>query len=352
MKQWLMLLKESVTAWINDSAPSKGAALAYYATFSIAPLLFIAISLAGLIYGPDVVRGAVFAQLADLMGENGARAIEEMLTHMQRPERGIAGAVVGTLLLLVGASSVFGQLQAALDAIWQVPMAPRSSGLWNFIHARLLSFGMVMGMAFLIIVSLLFSTLIAAMGKWWGPVFGEALGNILDLSISFGLLVVVFAMIYKYVPRARIQWRDVWVGAAVTAALFTVGKWAIGLYLGKSSMASSFGAFASLVIVMVWVYYSAQIFLLGAEFTWVYARHFGSRRGVPSDVEQIPVVAAANEPHDVPAALFAPPPMRSTPQRRDYYEAAVFMAALLGGFALRRAIARTPWRRVKHYILG
>jgi membrane protein len=352
MKKWLALVKEAVTAWINDSAPSKGAALAYYATFSIAPLLFIAISVAGLVYGPDVVRGAVFAQLSDLMGENGAKAIEEMLAHMQRPGRGIGGAVVGTLLLLVGASSVFGQLQAALDTIWQVPMAQKSGGLWNFIRARLLSFGMVMGMAFLIIVSLLFSTLIAAMGKWWGPHFGEALGHILDLSISFSLLVVVFAMIYKYVPRARIQWRDVWVGAAVTAALFTVGKWAIGLYLGKSSIASSFGAFASLVIVMVWVYYSAQIFLLGAEFTWVYARHFGSRRGVPSDVEEIPVEAAANEPHDVPAAQFAPPPMRSAPQKRDYYEAAVFMAALLGGFALRRAIARTRWRRVKRYILG
>jgi len=295
MRKWFALVQEAVNAWINDSAPSKGAALAYYATFSIAPLLFIAISVAGMVFGPQAVQGAVFAQLTDLMGENGAKAVEEMLANLERPERGIGGTAVGLSLLLIGASTVFGQLQSALDAIWQVPMGPKTSGLWNFIRARLLSFGMVLGLAFLIIVSLIFSTVLAAMSKWWGPIFGEGLDQALDLAVSFALLVVAFALIYKYVPRARIKWRDVWVGAAVTAALFTVGKWAIGLYLGKSSIASSFGGFASLVIMMVWIYYSAQIFLLGAEFTWVYARHFGSRRGVPSDVEEIPVTPAANE---------------------------------------------------------
>jgi len=352
MRQWLTLVKEAVSSWVNDSAPSKGAALAYYATFSIAPLLFIAISVAGLLFGADAVQGAVFAQLSDLMGENGAKAIEEMLANLERPERGVWGTVVGVLLLLLGASTVFGQLQSALDSIWQVPIAPKSSGLWDFIRARLLSFGMVFGMAFLITVSLLFSAAIAALGKWWGPFFNESIARVLDLTVSFGLLVVVFGMIYKYVPRARIQWRDVWVGATVTAALFTIGKWAIGLYLGKSSIASGFGAFASLVIVMVWVYYSAQIFLLGAEFTWVYAQHFGSRRDVPPDVEWIPVAAAANEPHHPAATQPAPPPMRSIPEKRDYYEAAAFLVALLGGFALRQAIARKPWRRVKRYILG
>jgi membrane protein len=140
---------------------------------------------------------------------------------------------------------------------------------------------MVFGMAFLVIVSLLFSTAISALGKWWGPFFSEGLAHALDLAISFVLLIAGFALIYRYVPRATIKWRDVWVGATVTAALFTIGKWAIGLYLGKSAVASSFGAFASLVIVMVWVYYSAQIFLLGAEFTRVYARTFGSLRDSP-----------------------------------------------------------------------
>jgi membrane protein len=344
MRKWLTLVKEAVSSWVNDSAPSKGAALAYYATFSIAPLLYIAIAVAGLLFGTQAVQGAVFAQLSDLMGENGAKAIEEMLANLERPERGIWGTVVGVLLLLLGASTVFGQLQSALDSIWQVPADRKSSGWWNFLRARLLSFGMVLGLAFLITVSLLFSTAIAALGKWWGPLFGEAAGHIVDLIVSFGLLSVVFAMIYRYVPRAHIQWRDVWVGAAVTAALFTIGKWGIGLYLGKSSIATSFGPFASLVIVMVWVYYSAQIFLLGAEFTWVYARHFGSRKGVPPDVEEIPVVAAANEPHAVPLAM---PPSRPKRSRPEYYRAAAFFGALLGGFALRQAIARTPWRRLR-----
>jgi len=348
MKPWLALVKEAVTAWVNDSAPSKGAALAYYATFSIAPMLFIAISVAGLFFGTDAVQGAVFAQLSDLMGENGAKAIEEMLARLERPSSGIWATVVGLLLLLVGASTVFGQLQSALDSIWQVPMAPKSSGLWNFVRARLLSFGMVLGMGFLIIVSLVFSTVISALGKWWGPYFGEALGHALDLTVSFGLLVAAFALIYKYIPRAHIRWRDVWVGAAVTAGLFAVGKWAIGLYLGKSDIASGFGAFASLVIVMVWVYYSSQIFLLGAEFTWVYARHYGSRRGVPSDVEEVPVEPAANESHREPADRITPvwqPAIRRPKAER--YPTIALAAALIGGMVLRVAFARIPWRSLK-----
>ncbi|HEX6691049.1 MAG TPA: YihY/virulence factor BrkB family protein [Burkholderiales bacterium] len=336
MRKWFGLVKEAVSAWINDSAPSKGAALAYYATFSIAPLLFIAISVAGLIFGTEPVQGAVFAQLTDLMGENGAKAVEEMLARLEQPERGLWGTAVGVALLLVGASTVFGQLQAALDSIWQVPYGPKSSGVWNFVRARLLSFGMVLGLAFLIIVSLLFSAVLASMSKWWGPFFGERIDQMLDLAVSFGLLVAAFAAIYKFVPRARIQWRDVWVGAAVTAALFVVGKWAIGLYLGKSSIASSFGAFASLVIVMVWVYYSAQIFLLGAEFTWVYAQHFGSRKDASPDVEEIPVEPAANE---------SPPPVRR--DHPELYKAAAFAGALVGGVVLRLAMARTPWRRLR-----
>jgi membrane protein len=199
---------------------------------------------------------------------------------------------------------------------------------------------MVLGMAFVIIVSLLFSTVIAALGKWWGPLFSESMAHGFDLTLSFALLTVVFAMIYRYVPSTHIPWRDVWVGAAVTAVLFAVGKWAIGLYLGKSSVASGFGPFASLVLVMVWVYYSAQIFLLGAEFTWVYAHHFGSRRGVPTDVEEIPVAPAANEER---------PPARR-PEGGNALQAAAFLAALLGGAALRVALARAPWRRMKRRV--
>jgi membrane protein len=343
MKQWLLLVRDAVAAWNRDSAPSKGAALSYYTIFSIAPLLFIAISVAGLLFGPDAVQGAVLAQLSDLMGQGGAQAIQEMLANLQRPERGIWGAVVGIALLLVGASTVFGQLQSALDSIWQVPKAAKPNGLWAFVRARLLSFGMVLGMAFVIIVSLLFSTLIAALGKWWGPMFSESLAHLLDLVFSFALLAAVFAMIYRYVPSTHIPWRDVWVGAGVTALLFAVGKWAIGLYLGKSSVTQGFGPFASLVIVMVWVYYSAQIFLLGAEFTWVYAHVFGSRRDMPTDVEEIPVAPAANEPIAQAAAIpFAAPRRRANP--------AIIAAALLGGVVLRVALSKTPWRRVKRYM--
>jgi membrane protein len=341
VKKWLDLLKEAASAWVNDSAPSKGAALSYYTVFSIAPMLFIAISVAGLVFGTDAVQGAVLAQLSDLMGEGAAQAIKEMLANLERPQRGLFGAALSIGLLLIGASTVFGQLQSALDSIWQVPQAPKPNGLWAFVRARLLSFGMVLAMAFIIIVSLLFSAVVAALGKWWGPFFNESLASALDLVFSFGLLTAIFAMIYRYVPSTHIPWRDVWVGAAVTAALFAVGKWAIGLYLGRSSVTAGFGPFASLIIVMVWVYYSAQIFLLGAEFTWAYAHHFGSRRNTPTDVEEIPIVAAANEPH---AGPLADPRSKGS---AEYVKAATFLGALLGGFALRQAIARVPWRRLR-----
>jgi membrane protein len=284
LKPAFTLLKQAVVAWWNDEAPSKGAALAYYSMFSIAPLLFIVITVAGLIHGPDAVRGAVFGQVADLMGENGAEAIREMLANLSEPDTGGWAAVLSTALLAFGATTVFAQLQAALDAIWQVPekaKAEKHNAVWAFIKGRLLSFGLVLALAFLIVVSLVLSAALSALGKWWGPAFGEweTVAHLVNLAVSFGMLLVVFAAIYKFMPRARIEWRDVWVGAAVTGVLFTIGKFLIGLYLGKSDVGGSFGAFGSLVVVMVWVYYSAQIFLLGAEFTWAYAHHAGSRQG-------------------------------------------------------------------------
>jgi len=283
LKSTLTLLKQAAAAWWHDQAPSKGAAIAYYSLFSIAPLLFIVITVAGLIHGPDAVRGAVFGQVADLMGENGAEAIREMLAHVSEPDTGSWAAALSTALLVFGATTVFGQLQTALDTIWQVPEAAKAekqNAVWSFLKGRLLSFGLVLALAFLIVVSLVLSAALSALGKWWGPAFGEweTVAHVVNLAVSFGMLVVVFAAIYKFMPRARIEWRDVWVGAAVTGVLFVAGKFLIGLYLGKSDVGSSFGAFGSLVIVMVWVYYSAQIFLLGAEFTWAYAHHSGSRR--------------------------------------------------------------------------
>lgn len=282
-KGWFLKAKKTLAGWMEDDAPSKGAAIAYYAMFSLAPLLFIVITLAGLVFGADAVRGAVFVQLADLMGDNGAEAVREMLAHVSEPQTGIWSTVVGGVLLIFGATTVFAQLQAALDAIWQVPEAAKAgkqNAIWAFVKSRLLSFGLVLSLGFLTVVSLLFSAALSALGEWWGPAFGawEAVAHVANLIAGFGLLTVVFAAIFKIMPRARIEWRDVWVGAVVTSALFAVGKFLIGLYLGKSDIGSSFGAFGSIVIVMVWVYYSAQIFLLGAKFTWVYAHESGSRR--------------------------------------------------------------------------
>lgn len=298
-KSGFLKIRETVAGWLEDDAPSKGAAIAYYAMFSMAPLLFIVIAVAGWFFGADAVRGVVFAQVADLMGENGAEAIQEMLANVSAPETGLWATVASMAVLIFGATTVFAQLQSALDAIWQVPEAAKAekqNAIWAFVRSRLLSFGLVLSLAFLIIVSLLFSSAISALGKWWGPAFGawETVAQVANLIVGFGLLTVVFAAIFKFMPRARIEWRDVWVGAAVTSLLFAVGKFLIGLYLGKGDVGSSFGAFGSIVIVMVWVYYSAQIFLLGAEFTWVYAHASGSRQ--PEAVPAAAQVAAA-PPH-------------------------------------------------------
>lgn len=292
VKSSIPVLKQAVVAWWQDQAPSKGAALAYYSMFSIAPLLYILIAVAGWFFGPEAVRGAVFVQVADLMGESGAEAIREMLANVAEPSSGGWAAGLSTALLVFGATTVFGQLQTALDTIWQAPTQAKSgNAVWTFVKSRLLSFGLVLALAFLVMVSLVLSAALAALGEWWGPAFGQwtVVARAVNLTVSLGMLIVIFAAIYKLMPRASIEWRDVWVGAAVTALLFSIGKFALGVYLGKGGVGENFGAFGSLVIVMVWVYYSAQIFLLGAEFTWVYAHHSGSRRGK----SQVPVHVAS-----------------------------------------------------------
>jgi membrane protein len=281
LRQGWALLKDSVNAWSDDYAPSMGAALSYYTLFSIAPLLLIAVSVAGLVFGPEAARGEIFDQLKDLMGAEGAQAVERLLQNANRPREGMIGTITGAAVLLLGATSVFNELQNDLDRIWRVPEQAKAGGLWSLLRSRLLSFGMVLGVAFLLMVSLLMSAALAALGKWWAPAFAgwQPLAHLVDLAVSFSLMTVVFAMIYKFMPRARIRWRDVWTGAAVTSALFAVGKFAIGLYLGRAGIGSAFGAAGSLVVVMVWVYYSAQIFLLGAEFTRLHAHAHGSRQG-------------------------------------------------------------------------
>jgi membrane protein len=300
LKAWWVMVKEAAAAWVADYAPSMGAALSYYSVFSLAPLLLIVISVAGLVFGEEAVRGEVFAQLQGLLGADASQAVEGLLASVSETEEGILGTAVGLVLLLIGATTVFGELQDALDRIWRAPARDRSGGLWGLVRARLLSFGMILGIAFLLMVSLVFSAAVAALGKWWSGAFGswEVVAQVVNLAVGFALTTVVFAMIYKFMPRVSVQWRDVWLGAAVTAVLFTLGRFLIGLYIGKSGIASGFGAAGSLIVVFVWVYYSAQIFLIGAEFTWVYAKTFGSMRelAAPREVKTPALIPAADVP--------------------------------------------------------
>jgi membrane protein len=300
--QWWGLVKCAASAWSDDYAPSMGAALSYYSVFSMAPLLLIVISIAGFIFGQDAAKGEVFGQLRSLMGDDPARAIEALLASMNHQSRGVTATIIGVVALLIGATSVFGELQDALDRIWRAPARVRSVGIWGLLRSRLLSFGMILGIAFLLMVSLVLSALISALGTWWSGAFGtwELLLQLVNAVVSFALTTAVFAMIYKLMPRVDVRWHDVWLGAATTSLLFTVGKSLIGLYIGKSGVASGFGAAGSIAIVFVWVYYSAQIFLLGAEFTWVYAKTFGSMKdtvaATSSSTREIPSAAITAQP--------------------------------------------------------
>jgi len=279
---WWALVKDALSAWIDDYAPSMGAALSYYSVFSLGPLLVIVISIAGLVFGEDAVRGELFGQIDGLMGAEAAKGIQDMLANVSKPSTGLLGTVIGVVILLVGATTVFAELQDALDRIWRAPVRARTSGVWNLLRARLLSFGMIVGVAFLLLVSLVTGALVSALGKWWGGWFGgwEWLLQLINAVVGFAMTTAVFALIYQVMPRVKVAWSDVWVGAAVTAALFTIGRILIGLYIGKTGVASGFGAAGSVAVIFVWVYYSAQVFLVGAEFTWLYAERLGSRRGV------------------------------------------------------------------------
>lgn len=296
MKSVWILIKAAASSWSDDYAPSMGAALAYYTLFSIAPLLLIVISIAGLIFGVEAARGEIVGQLQDLMGRQGAEAVQGLLESVSKPAQGVTATIIGAVLLLIGATTVFGELQDALDRIWRAPKRNRG-GLWSLVRARLLSFGMIMGIGFLLMVSLVVSAAVAALGKLWGPLFAdwEALAQALNFAVSFAFTTTVFAMIYKIMPRVKVAWADVWIGAAVTSLLFTVGKFLIGLYIGKSGVTSAFGAAGSLVVVLVWVYYSAQIFLMGAEFTWAYAQTYGSRKAQPLAAAAPPVPSRSEQ---------------------------------------------------------
>jgi membrane protein len=278
------LAKRAAAEWLADYAPSMGAALAYYTLFAMAPVLLIAIAVAGLVFGDAAARGAIFVQLQDMLGSAGAAAVQGVLASVDQPGESLLATVIGFAVLLIGATTVFAELQEDLDRIWRAPARGKSSSLWQLLRARLLAIGMILGLGLLLMVSLVASAAMTALASWWGPLFGhwDTVARIVNLLVGFALTTTMFALIYKIMPRVHIHWRDVWTGAVVTALLFTVGKAVIGLYIGHSTVASGFGAAGSLVVVLVWVYYSAQIFLLGAEFTSVYAHRYGSLKDRPA----------------------------------------------------------------------
>jgi membrane protein len=316
-KEIWSLFKQAVGTWSDDYAPSMGAALSYYTLFSIAPLLLIVTAVAGWFFGDEAARGELTSGLHGLMGEEGAKAVEGMIANASKPKQGIIATMVGVSVLILGATTVFGELQNSLDRIWRAPAREKVSGLWRILRARLLSIGMILGIAFLLMVSLVLDALLQSLGRMWGTGAWEVVAQAVNTAAGFGLTTTVFALIYKLIPRARIEWHDVWVGAVVTAVLFTVGKFLIGVYIGRSAVASSFGAAGSLVVVMIWVYYSAQIFLLGAEFTWVYSHAHGSRRGQkrPSAVEEKKAIAA--QPPIAAPVRIAPAPLPPLTASRD-----------------------------------
>lgn len=264
------VLKATVVNWLDDDAPSMGAALAFYTLFSVAPILLIVISVAGLWFGEAAARGEIFAQLSQLVGSDSALTINSLVEDANRPTAGIVGTIVGLGALLIGATTVFAELRNAMDRIWRTDAQhPKRGGVLELLRARLVSLGLVLAIGFLLMVSLVLSAALAALGKWASPWLGglAMLAGVVDFALSLAFLSVLFAMIFKWMPRVPLAWGDVWIGAVITAVLLTVGKSVIGTYIGRSGVASVFGAASSLVIFLLWVYYSAQVFLLGAEFT-------------------------------------------------------------------------------------
>ena len=270
------LVKKTISEVGDDKIPRLAASLAYYTLLSLSPLLVLAVAVAGLVFGEDAARGQIAQQLQQVFGVEAGDAIQAMLAHAKHPGSGVLGSIVGVIVLLFGASGVFGELQDSLNTIWEVAPSP-GRGILGVVKDRFLSFTMVLGVAFLLLVSLVVSAALAGLGHWLSSFAGvEWLWQGVNLVISFAMIAVLFALVFKVIPDVKLRWRDVWLGALVTAALFTLGKFLIGLYVGKAGVASPYGAAGSLVVIVVWVFYSAHILFIGAEFTQVYARAFGS----------------------------------------------------------------------------
>jgi membrane protein len=283
MRELWQTAKETISDWVDDNAARLAAALAYYALLSLAPLIVITIAVVGWFVGADAARGRVAGELSAVVGGEAAQGIQAVAESAQSPAAGIVSTIVGIITLFIGASGVFGELQSSLNTVWEVAPKP-GRGLMGQLRDRFLSFTMVLGVAFLLLVSLVVSSALSAAGSFMAGALpgGEAVWQVVNFVFSLAVVTGLFALIFKVVPDAKVEWRDVWLGAAVTAVLFTVGKLLLGLYLGKAAVGSSYGAAGSIIALVVWVYYAAQILLVGAEFTQVQARRRG-RNIQPSD---------------------------------------------------------------------
>lgn len=271
------VLHEAANEWMEDKASQLGAAMAFYSVLSLAPLLVIAIAIAALVFGEQEAKDQLAGQMTELMGPAGAEAVVELIQQAQQPRVGTIAALLGLATLLFGASGVFGQLQDAMNTIWEVK--PQPMGVWGYIRSRFLSFAMVLGTGFLLLASLVLSAWVTGVSDLLARQMAglDTLAQMANQLISFGVVMVLFALIFRMLPDTNVAWRDVWFGAAITALLFSIGKYLIGLYLGTSSVGSAYGAAGSLVVLVLWIYYSAQIMFFGAEVTQVWARKFGSR---------------------------------------------------------------------------
>ena len=297
------LITMTFKEWQEDNAARKAASLAYYTVFSIAPLLIIAIAVAGLALGQEAATGQIVGQIRNLIGEDGAELINNMIKSASQPTTSIVATVIGIVTLMIGATGVFGELQTALNEIWDVKPKTDQNGLLVLARTRFLSLAMVFGIGFLLLVSLVLSAVLAGISAWAGGAIGQAaiVSQIIGVVLTFVVTTLLFAMIFKILPDVHIDWHDVWIGAAMTSVLFSIGRLLIGLYLGNSSVASTYGAAGSLIVLLIWIYYSAQILFLGAEFTQVFARLYGSRRD-----EKLLVTLPTPEPPKVPAELDDP----------------------------------------------
>jgi membrane protein len=285
-RQLLEVMRCALADWMTHRAASKGAALAFYTMFSIAPVLVLVIAIAGVFYGAEAAQGQLLTQLRGLVGEQGAAAIQAVLAGARNHDSGRVASLIAGALLLFGATTAFAELKDSLDEIWAMPgdpPRPGSAGWFDTVRTRLLSFGLVLVLAFMLMVSLVVSAGLAVLTHFMAGLWKDATVLLAWLAslISFGVIAVLFGVIYKMLPRIRLSWRDVTAGALGTAALFTLGKFAIGLYIGNSGVANSFGAAGSMIALLLWVYYSAQVFFLGAEFARQYALQMGSLRNKP-----------------------------------------------------------------------